>query len=154
MIIKWPLNGQLQDAVTDVLTSRTDIIEVVVNVGNVFFLLGSHLRLGQWEDDLDEGWLSLFVTTTHNKQQPIVLFTTLCSIMGLLEKFKIGFWKPYCRDCCCFAVCWTPLFKNTDIFTNFTEFTDFNTTIGGRHYVIHFKYTFNLLNTLFTVKKK
>ena len=29
VIIEWPLNGQFNDAVTDVLTSRTDVREVV-----------------------------------------------------------------------------------------------------------------------------
>ena len=29
MIIEWPLNGPFHDAVTDVLTSRTNVFEVV-----------------------------------------------------------------------------------------------------------------------------
>ena len=29
MIIEWPLNGQFNDAVTNVLTSQTDVREVV-----------------------------------------------------------------------------------------------------------------------------
>ena len=29
MIIEWPLNGQFHDAVTDALTSRTDVSEMV-----------------------------------------------------------------------------------------------------------------------------
>ena len=41
VIIEWPLNGQFHGAVTDILTSRTDVIQVVVNVGNdVTMILG------------------------------------------------------------------------------------------------------------------
>ena len=35
VIIEWPLNGQFHDAVTDVLTPRTGISEVVVEVTSV-----------------------------------------------------------------------------------------------------------------------
>ena len=38
-----------------------------------FFLLGSHLRLGQWKDDPVVGWLHHFVVITHlpaTQQQP------------------------------------------------------------------------------------
>ena len=51
------------------LNDWTGLDPLTTKLRYIFFLLGSHLRLGQWKDDPVEGWLHHFVVITLYQQQ-------------------------------------------------------------------------------------